>query len=258
MSEDNTISLKDTSDYYTKDIKYDIYSKDKDIDIIKDIDISKPYMFYYGNRSNFTSIHSILSFIAGYYPNRIIVNSDNEIMIKFNDSKYAIIEFHTFSVESDDDIVGLKASSDYPYDSNVYKILNPRHNGLKLIRTRNNYVNYNEFFPVISKAIVQLLDLHPSEVNYYDTVKMATNEVYNLYNSRYCTPLENINLFSSNKFVLDNSVIKKRLELLKSQMIESNAEYIIGHPNPFVSSAHKTIRLNKTCVSVLSFMIDRI
>ncbi len=255
----DTIDIKESSDYYHKDLDMTINDKVKNIELIKDnIDYTSPMLYYHGNRTNFTSINSILNFISMYYPYNLIINSQNEIMIKYNDSKFLVVEFHTYSVESDDNIIGLKAWSTYPYNTKVYQILNPEHDGLKRIRTSFSHTNYNEFFPYIAKAIVELISLHPSEIMYMDNIKLATDNVYQVYEQTYGTILERVDLFADRYIIPSSQQIKNRLERLKSRLIESNAEYIMGHPNPFCSSAHKVVVFNRMCVSVLSFMIDRI
>jgi hypothetical protein len=247
-------------DYYNKLILYENDSE-KDDKMIKDInfiqyDYTNPLIYQIGCKKNFTSISSILEFIVGFFPNNIILNSDNQIMIKYTGNKYLVVDFRTCSYESNHDLVGLLGESIYPYDSPVYKILNPKSRGLMVLNPRAGFINYNEFFNPIYKAITELVKLSSVHIN--NTLTNSTIfEIKNLCNDHFginnIAPFQTINF----KPELRNTIVEE-LKQLKSYYIKSNGNYVLNNPNPFSDTCANTIKYNRMKISVVSFLIDNI
>ncbi len=246
-------------DIYTKDIDSLLGTMEKidkvDNIMIKDIicDYTSPIVLHTGRHRHFSSISSILQFIQEFYPDRIIINSDNEIIIRYENS-YLMVGYRLFSIESNDDLVGLKADTIYPYDSMVFRILEPRTElrGLKTISISEfGGVNYNRFFPSICNSITQLLQLKPRHIQDQTIIRS-----FNTLKRHSPGLIDNLReLFRTSKKELSEET-KERLRILRSQLIQANGNYVLENPDPFSELSQKTLRENQTVISLLLFMID--
>ncbi len=257
----------DKDNYYNKILELDTninYDRKKDI-YIKDIDHMSPLVYTIGSNTHFDSLASILDLIAKFYPN-IIVNDNNEILIKYIGTKYLIIEFRICSIESRDDLVSLRADTlglDYisTQSSKLHDIIYPRgiiYGGIKTIKTHNDLIDYNKFFSVILDTIRKLVELYPYDIQ-DATIKDASTYIYRVYRNTFGHELARWDIFNpSIKHLSNIDKIKHNLELIKSKLITDNGNYVLEHPNPFSEPAQEIIRFNLVCISLCGFILSSI